>query len=386
MMKNTTIPQPLTHDHILLPAIAAVRSSVVLAVFSLLLPMMLSGCISSKPGSPVADSLDSLGITIRGIRESNLRLASREGLTIERAADSIIAISRDHTTKLNAYLWKIYCIPVIRQIYSESDPLLSATDALAFTMQCREYFIHGIGRDRFGPYQRIAVAAVNENEQRLIDLNRQRLTKATFDSLMRQLSRWAAEHPLSNHVFERPSMLNELDKLLAGQDYSIPSVVGRIADDVDDLSGRISLLSAQFPREARWQAEYVLAELSLRERLGRLDSTMTILSVALANVDQSLKSGGLEVRIGGLLSLRDDLHEALSKISTERSIVTAEIERIRLATLAAAEEAANRAVAGWLGRIESIVDRTLLKLGLLIALVLAVATALILSLRRARRV
>jgi hypothetical protein len=367
------------------PSNVRARLSATLSVLTLLVPAILSGCLSSRPESPAAESLDSLGITIRGVRESNIRLAYRDGLTIEAAADSIAALSNDRVTTLNAHLWKIHCIPVIRQIYSESDPLLSANDALAFTKQCKEYFISGLGKNRFGPYQYIAVNAVSANERRLVELNRQRLSSVTFDTVMSQLSRWAARHPLTNHVFERPSILNDLDTLLEGQDYSLASAIGRIADDVDDLSGRLSLFSAQLPRETRWQGEYVFAELSLKERLVKLDSTMTVLTSALTSIDESIKSGGLEVNVAGLQALRDDLHAALSQVSSERAIVIGEFERIRLATLTAAEEAANRAVAGWLDKTESIINRTLWKVGLFLSLVLATAGVLMVYLRRTTR-
>jgi len=67
------------------------------------------------------------------------RGAYRYGLAVEQAADSIIMLATDQTARANAHLWKIYCVPVIRQIYSQSDPVVSAFDGLAFAMQCREY-------------------------------------------------------------------------------------------------------------------------------------------------------------------------------------------------------------------------------------------------------
>jgi len=46
--------------------------------------MATPGCVSTQSVSPVAESLDSLGFSLRGIREANIRLAYRDGLTIER--------------------------------------------------------------------------------------------------------------------------------------------------------------------------------------------------------------------------------------------------------------------------------------------------------------
>ncbi len=344
------------------------------------------GCVSTQSESTVAESLDSLGISNRGIREANIRVAYRYGLAVEQAADSIIMLATNQTVKANAYLWKIYCIPVIRQIYSQSDPVVSAFDGLAFSMQCREYFSTGIGRDRFGDQQQIALNAAKTIEHRLIEENRHYLTTANFDSLIVATSRWAAKNPLTNHVFERASFFSEMDELLARQDYSVGSAVGRMADDVDDLSGRLSLFAAQPPREARWQGEYLMTDLDLKDRLASLDTSIAVLISTLESLEMGLRTGGLVVDIASLRSLHSDLKAALELLSAERAVVTADVERMRIATLAAAEEAANRAVSGWMDRAEVILDRTLWKIGVFVAVGFAASAGILLYvLARLRR-
>jgi hypothetical protein len=362
-------------------------------VFSaLLVPMALlatSGCMSTQSASPVGESLDSLGISNRGVREANIRVAYRYGLAVEQAADSIIMLATDRTAKVNAYIWKIYCIPVIRQIYSQSDPVVSAFDGLAFSMQCREYFTTGIGKDRFGAQQQIALNAVETIERRLVEANRHYLTTANFDSLIATTSRWATHNPLTNHVFERASFFNEMDTLLARQDYSVGSAVGRIADDVDDLSGRLSLLSAQLPREARWQGEYLITDLVLKERLNSIDTAMVVLRATFATLEEELRTGGVPVDITGIRPLHSIIKAALEQLSAERAIVMAEIDRLRAATFADGEETANRAVSGWLDHAEAVVDRLLWKIGVFLGVGFAALTLLLLyvrgSLRRQQR-
>ena len=363
---------------------------VVFSAFLVFMALLAApGCISTQSESTVAEALDSLGISNRGVREANIRVAYRYGLAVEQAADSIIMLATDQTAKANAYLWKIYCIPVIRQIYSQSDPVVSAFDGLAFSMQCREYFTTGIGRDRFGAQQQIAVHAVEMIEHRLVEESRRYLTTANFDSLIVFTSRWAAKNPLTNHVFERASFFSEMDKLLARQDYSVGSAVGRMADDVDDLSGRLSLFAAQLPREARWQGEYLMTDLALKDRLASLDTSIAVLTSTLESLEKGLRTGGLSVDIASLRPLHSDLKAALELLSAERAVVTADIERMRIATLADAEEAANRAVSGWIDRAEVILDRMFWKIGVFVAVGFVASAVLLLyvlaSLRRQRR-
>jgi len=355
-------------------------------VFSaLLIPMALlatSGCMSTQSVSPVAESLDSLGISNRGVREANIRVAYRYGLAVEQAADSIIMLAKDQAAKVNAYIWKIYCIPVIRQIYSQSDPVVSAFDGLAFSMQCREYFTTGIGKDRFGAHQQIALNAVETIERRLVEANRRYLTTANFDSLIATTSRWATKNPLTNHVFERASFFNEMDALLGRQDYSVGSAVGRIADDVDDLSGRLSLLSAQLPREARWQGEYLITDLALKERLNSIDTTMMSLRATFATLDEELRTDGVPVDITVIRQLHSTIKTALDQLSAERAIVMAEIDRLRVATFADGEVTANRAVSGWLDHAEAVVDRLLWNIGVFLVVGVAALTLLLLYVRK----
>jgi hypothetical protein len=365
-----------------IPHFSSIVFSALLALMAL---MAAPGCLSTQTASPAAESLDSLGISIRGVRENNIRVAYRYGLAVEQAADSIIMLATDQTTKVNANLWKIYCIPVIRQIYSQSDPFMSGFDGLAFSLQCREYFTIGLGKDRFGPHQQIAINALEGIERRLVEGNRLYFTSENVDSLIAITTRWAENNPLTNHVFERVSIVQELDHLLARHDYSVGSAVGRIADDVDDLSGRLSLLAGQIPREARWQGEYLIADLALKDRLMNLDSTMVILRATFAKLEKELRTDGVAVDIARIQPLQENIKAAMEQLSAERAIVMADIEHIRVAMLADAEIAANRAVSGWLSRTETIVDRILWKIGIFLAVIFTAAALLLLYLRQSSR-
>jgi hypothetical protein len=322
---------------------------------------------------------------MRGVRENNVRLAYRYGLAVELAADSIVMLASDQTTKVNAHNWKIYCIPVIRQIYLQSDPIVSEFDGLAFSMQCHDYFTTGIGKDRFGAHQQIAINAIDDIERRLIEGNRLYLTSGNADSLVARLSRWAEKNPLTNHVFERASIVKELDYLLARHDYSVGSAVGRIADDVDDLSARLSLLAAQLPREARWQGEYVLTDLAVKDRLRNLDTTIVVLRATLERLEKELGSGGMAVDITSIQPLESNIKTALEQVSAERARVMADFDRIRVATITDAQEAANRAVTGWLDRAEAIVDRILRKIGIFLAALFTAGALLLLYVRESSR-
>jgi hypothetical protein len=132
-----------------------------------------------------------------------------------------------------------------------------------------------------------------------------------------------------------------------------------------------------------------MTDLALKDRLASLDTSIAVLTSTLESLEKGLRTGGLAVDIASLRPLHSDLKAALELLSAERAVVTADIERMRIATLADAEEAANRAVSGWIDRAEVILDRMLWKIGVFVA-VGFVASAVVLlyvfaSLRRQRR-
>jgi hypothetical protein len=177
-----------------------------------------------------------------------------------------------------------------------------------------------------------------------------------------------------------------MDRVLDRQSHTVGSTVGRIADVVDDLSGRLSLLAAQLPREARWQGEYLLTDLAPEDRLARLDTLMAVLTSTLGSLDKEVRTGGLVVDIASLQGLHADLRAALELLSAERAVVIADIERMRVATIATAEETARRGVAGLMDRAEAILDRTLWKIGTFLAVGFAAVALLLLFARgRSRR-
>ena len=344
--------------------------------------MALTGCFSTRTESPAAAQFDSLGISLAGIRQANMRAAYTFSLAIEEAADSIVAAADDRETKIQAYLWKIYCIPVIRQVYSETDPVVASLDALAFAMQCKQYFDTGLGSDRFGEQQLIAIKATSKIEDALVESMRRNLTQANFDTLLTGVDSWVKDHPLDNHVFSRRSITREMDDILATQDRSLGSAIGRIADNVDDLSSRLALYSAQLPREARWQGELLLEELLIRERLATIDTTIGLLSASLAEIEGTLTEGGITVDITALRSLHTDIVAALELVRSERAILLAEVERQRLETLREVEVIVENRVVQASHEVEGIINRTLWKVGVLLAL-LIVGVALLLLLARA---
>ena len=82
-----------------------------------------------------------------------------------------------------------------------------------------------------------------------------------FDRARPQVEQWAAAHPLEHTFAGRQSGASLLTSLRsADQDAFL--VVGTVSDTLENLSERLNMYAAQLPKQARWQAELLAAQMT----------------------------------------------------------------------------------------------------------------------------
>ncbi|MCK5571261.1 MAG: hypothetical protein KAJ12_00805, partial [Bacteroidetes bacterium] len=118
-----------------------------------------SGCGTTRTTSPLAERLDSAGVSLYTLQVRNQGFAARSAFIVEAAADSIIHLTSDAGVKKNALTWKIYTVPQIRGRILFSDPLAAQFDTWIFCGRVLEYLQNGMGKGNFGPLQPIAIHA-----------------------------------------------------------------------------------------------------------------------------------------------------------------------------------------------------------------------------------
>jgi hypothetical protein len=188
-------------------------------------------------------------ISARELRIRTTNYALTFSQTVEIAADSIIALTSDHSVARTALVWKIYGVAAIYRSVALPDPLMASIDST------------GNGKSLFGAQQPLAVEATRfiEGElERSIELSGQKMRPELEDGVRR----FAAEHPLNNSYFFRPSPVELLAKYLGQDQVSGLQAVGSMTEMMEQLSLRLNLYTELLPRSGRWQAELMLAELA----------------------------------------------------------------------------------------------------------------------------
>jgi hypothetical protein len=355
-------------------------------VVSMLWLLILQGCTGSGETSVFQSQLDSLGVTVNQVRIANLHKSIKIANLVEQAADSIRAGSQDPVVRENALVWKLFVVPDFRRVLLYSDPAAAALDGQAFAVQMRHYLDGGPGNSLFGDRQHIAVGAARSVESLFTAIVDTTGSVELKERVNRRVEEWAREHPIEHRTFDRESAVPFLTKLRIGYTPSLPRTAGDIAEGVSSITNHLNLYAAQVPREARWQAEYVIDDLKLESRM---DSLQWLADRALASVDsltQIIASGSIAIDIRELESLHDDIAMLERKISSEREIVLADVERQRLETLRDVERLGNEILERSSGEAVVIIDHLMVRVaqlaGLLVVVLILAGWIVIRTLKR----
>ena len=367
-----------------------------------LLVVGLAACSTAAPRQTGFQETLGSEISARELRIRTTDYALTFSQMVEFAADSILQLTADPTVSRNALIWKIYGVAAVYRSAALPDPLMAWIDSRVLTYQMRDFFATGNGKSLFGELQPLALEATRYIEAELdrsIELSGQKM----HPELESGIRNFAAEHPLTNSYFFRPSPVELLAKYLGQDQVSGLQAVGSMTEMMEQLSLRLNLYTELLPRSGRWQAELMLAELAdssrsskFTEILNQIEAMETLNAFLLSAPDlvdeqrdilleavdhQRLAfEAALEKYVAGATD------EILAGITSEQEAAMAELDRIMQAEIQEAvtrlDASIARAVVDIDGALTRAVDQLFVRLLQLVAIVGAVVVLLILLLRR----
>jgi hypothetical protein len=313
---------------------------------SIFLISIFAGCGSVSQESVLLQNIENARMNSAEVRIRLNDIATRYCLNIENTADKIIAKAENVRAKQNALLWKMYGIPALIKSLSIRDPIAAGTDIWVLIAQMHQFFESGNGRDLFGSQQKIAVDAVKNMESDFINLaaifnkDSAMVTKSKVDT-------WIAEHPIEDIMFNRISTVTVRAQELSRKQLDFSSSIGDMVTSVNNLEDRLILYADFMPKQARWQAEYLIYELmpdSLKDKpfeslgsmaasIERISRTIEGSPELISSLQEKMMRDINEQRILTIESLQEERKIILEMIMSERSNVMKEIDRQRLAAL-----------------------------------------------------
>ncbi len=205
----------------------------------------------------------SIAASVGEIRVRAVHLGRQFSMEIERAADSIRAVTDEPSVRRHALLWKMYAIPVAHEAVLLPDPALSIIDVWAFARQMEQYFDRGAGRDVFGPHQQIALDAVRRLDRAVFD-QAILVTDSTrdFEGARALLDAFVDQYPIQGAQFGRTSIAVVSADLLGTAIGSAVAAVADINQTVGEIANRLAFHNEYLLKQASWATQQLLEEVT----------------------------------------------------------------------------------------------------------------------------
>ncbi|MGB5810423.1 MAG: hypothetical protein WBG86_07835 [Polyangiales bacterium] len=221
--------------------------------------MTLLVACGGAPAKPalMAESTDVV-VTVSQLRTLDYDFAAHFTTLVTDCANDIIAQSEEDTVRRRALLWKMNAVPAARSAAFHHDPLVALYDLWALTLQQRDHFAEGNGAALFGRHQRCAVAVSRQLCDDVLEVARGVTHTGDVSEIEERLEMWAKMNPIKSGPLVRRSAAADISALTPQAPHKGLQAVESLEETTRDLADRMTILSADLPRESRWQAEYLI--------------------------------------------------------------------------------------------------------------------------------
>ena len=369
---------------------------------ALLVVVLASACVprTAHRQTAVMENTGAVSVSASVLRARIDDLTERLAGRIEETADRIRREARDPVVRRRALATKIEAIPALYGAAYRVDPLEAAMDVWGFAFQVSQFVGEGKGRDLFGPQQPLMLELAHDV---LADADAViegiAIGHQAFADARVRVELWATRHPVERNFTARPSIVASLADLHTEQNAFV--AVGAATDTLENLSERLNTYAAQLPKQARWQAELLVADMphepEVADVLGdvhALGATARRANDLLGDVPGLVGSAGSPVRelVAGerravLEGVNSQRLQTLEFVTAERLAVLAAVHEERIATLAVLHQERieslkevdaikSRTVDSTLAGLRELVDYTLVRAAVLLLLAMLSAAIL----------
>ena len=225
---------------------------------------LLSGC-ASTPRSQLYNKVGNGDLTLGALRVIMRDCARRFPATLEAAATSLAeGATVEQRRRLTEF--KANGAPSVQSVLVQQDPVAALLDGWALLYQLRDYLIrNGTNHPRLAE----AVGTVEGLADELARLWSNLTGRPDVSRERGQVEGWARAHPLRGSLLARDSTAPLLAHLLGGGRQSMMSAAGTAVELLQEGMAQLDLYALTLPRQARWQAEAAVQDLTMSPEVGR---------------------------------------------------------------------------------------------------------------------
>ncbi len=357
-----------------------------------LVPGALSlGCLRVPQQSATLEAVEDVEVSSALLQLRAYETGRLASSIIERAADSIAAVSRDPGVRLRSLQWKVASVPLVQEASLHDEPLVAVVDLWALALQQADYFETGDGRKAFGPFQDIALAAARQ----IVFETRHTFARSVRSGevppeAVHAVPAWASSHPIRGDQMHRESLLSSDWNALGIEESSLPGTVASLNQILVGITQRLGYVNEGLLKRVRWQGELMAGTVLLSPRT---DSLLTSLQTTSAAIGTALNDAPVDFRRARELVARDLREQqiaafaaldrqrvgTLAALGDERLAAFAALRAERIATLATVDSMTWRSI----DRVNAVATRMMRSFVAAVGILVAVLAVGVLALVRA---
>ena len=318
-----------------------ITSSIFITFLVICLIMPIAGCKTATESSPMMKQLKVRNVTSQELRIRVNELSSHFAHIVEASADEIMSRTTDPAIQRAALVWKIYAISECQSAATSADPLMAFIDMWTFILQMTDYFETGGEKDTFGELQPIAVNTSRSLEAQIIKVFKEKALPEVFDKTKSFVDDWVKEHPIKSQFYTHDSTLPLLADIYRTGKKGTMATMGSVDQGIRDISERISFLSDNLPRQARWQAEYLMATTVSGQKLEETLNNVNALVKSVDRVARVIEQGPELIdkeRTAVFAGIQEERNAVLKSISEQRTETIQELNKEILEVIKAIHE------------------------------------------------
>jgi len=298
--------------------------------------LLASGCISGgstrkNSSAKIAKNVISSTPELSSRNQSLLALYSAE---IEAAADQVISESPSYAARRQALEWKAEAIPILQTSLLNTDPIAAVLNTWTFIFQMNAYMERLPVKQALGAFHPIVTNTVKNMDTEMERIVRLGAPAADVVDLRRRVSAWADAHPIQASLVGRQSLDPDLIRKAEQSDLGTLASIKVLGESIGDLTARLDSYNVYIPKQARWQAELLLGDLTRDPQVSAALSALATVSHTAGNMDRVPEMIG-QAREAVNADFETQRLSAQAFLSEQRLQTLDALQQQRIATIAA---------------------------------------------------
>jgi hypothetical protein len=255
------------------------------------LALLTAGCASSgttRKGAAIK-SAKNVKLSAAELSSRNQSLLALYSAEIEAAADKIILESQSRVTRRQALVWKAEAIPMMQRSLLNTDPVSAVVDTWVFIFQMRAYMEQPAVKEGLGEFHPVVAGTLKNMDTEIERVVVAAAPNANVADLRQRANDWADAHPIQEGLAGRQSADPEMIRRAGEADLRGLSSLKALGESLGDLTARLDSYNIYAPKQARWQAELLLIDLTRDPEVGAVMSNLGVLSGALRKTSSTME-------------------------------------------------------------------------------------------------